>query len=137
MKITYQNNTNDCGVCVLSSIYEFLYKEKITDKTILNEFKIGKNGISIYDLEILAKDINIDLETYSVDLDQLFSLNFKDYFITLFKSEVGNHFVICRIKKTFIEVYDSIKGLIKISFEEFEKIYNNIFIVFSNIIYFY
>ncbi|MDE7075300.1 MAG: hypothetical protein K2O21_01530, partial [Malacoplasma sp.] len=58
MKITYQNNSNDCGVCVLSSIYEFLYKEKITDESILNEFKIGKNGISIYDLEILAKDIN-------------------------------------------------------------------------------
>lgn len=47
MKITYQNNSNDCGVCVLSSIYEFLYKEKITDESILNEFKIGKNGISI------------------------------------------------------------------------------------------
>ncbi|MDE6894375.1 MAG: hypothetical protein K2J02_03315, partial [Malacoplasma sp.] len=131
MKITYQNNSNDCGVCVLSSIYEFLYKEKITDESILNEFKIGKNGISIYDLEILAKDINIDLESYDVDFHQLLSLNYKDYFVTLFKSEVGNHFVICKMKKTFIEVYDSVKGLIKLNFEEFEKIYNNIFIVFS------
>lgn len=131
MKVNIQTSNNDCGVCVLSSVYEYLYSEEIEKSKILKNFEIYNNGISIYDLEILAKEINIELTSYEVEFKDLLDLYYKDYFITLFKTENGDHFVICKIRKKYIEIFDSAKGQMRMSFEEFEKIYNNIFITFQ------
>lgn len=130
MRITNQLNSNDCGVCVLHSIYNHLYKKELSENEILKDFKLSRNGMSIFDFEILARDINIETEVYQATFEELKNIYYRDYFVTLFKSEVGDHFVICKFKRCYVEVFDSIKGQIKLEYSEFEKIYNNVFIVF-------
>ncbi|WP_044891287.1 cysteine peptidase family C39 domain-containing protein [Malacoplasma penetrans] len=135
MRITDQTKSNDCGVCVLHSLYDHLYKKELNEKEIIKDFKLSKNGMSIYDFEVLAKDINIETEIYQATFEELINTHYKDYFVTLLKSEAGNHFVVCKFRKGYVQVLDSVSGETKIPYSEFEKIYNNTFIVFykSNI----
>lgn len=131
MKINFQTSGNECGICVLKSVYEFLYKKEIDKEMILQNYTIDKSGISIYDFEILGSKINISFETYEIEYSDFMKLKYDDYFITVINNDFGKHFVICKKTNNKITIFDSIKGKYQISLKEFEKIYNNIVIVFS------
>lgn len=131
MKVYLQKQQNDCGISVIKSVYEHLFKKELKDNTINQVIGYTPNGMSIYDLEIAAQNFNIQLESYKVSIEELKKLNYRDFFITLIKNQFGNHFVICKIKNTYVELYDSGMGQNKIPIDEFERIYDNVFIVFS------
>lgn len=131
MEITKQKTENECGVCVLKTIYKHLFKEEISKEDILNDFYLSNKGISIYDLEIIASKININLESYDVSFEQLKNLNFSGYFITTLSHQNYNHFVICKRHNSYFNVYDSLGGKYKLYFDEFEKYYSNVFILFG------
>ncbi len=131
MKINYQTNDNDCGICVLKSIYEFSFKKEISNEDICKNFCLDKKGISIYDFEILGRNINLNIESYKIEFKEFEKLKYKDFFITSINSEYGNHFVICKRNKNKIIIYDSAKGKYELLLNDFEKIYSGYFIVFS------
>lgn len=131
MEVTFQTSNNDCGVSVLISLHRHLYFKEISKEQVLKDFELYDNGLSIQDLEILARDINIELTSYEASFKDILDIYYKEYFVSLFKSENGNHYVICKLRKRYVEVIDSSNGNIKMSFEEFERVFTNIFITFQ------
>lgn len=132
MKLCKQTNNFECGVCVLKSIYEYLYKKEIEKETIIENYFLSNNGMSIYDFEILGSKININFDSYNVSFEELKKIKYTDYFVTCIKNDNNDeHFIICKKRQNHLVVYDSFLGIKKMSFDEFEKIYNNILIVFE------
>lgn len=132
MKVNYQENFNECGACVLKSIYEYIYKKPIEKSNIVSNYFFKKDGMSLYDFEILANAIDIKIESYEVDYNQLINLKINQYFVTIFNNENLNskHYVICKKLNNKFKIIDSVNGEYFLSFEEFKKYYDNIFIVF-------
>lgn len=65
MKIFPQKKHNDCAIAILKSLYFYLYRNEVSEAMILNDYQMStKEGISLYDLEILADKINIFLQSY-------------------------------------------------------------------------
>jgi ABC-type bacteriocin/lantibiotic exporter with double-glycine peptidase domain len=67
INITKQLNQNECGICVLTSLCKYFYGNKVDKITILEESKLNKNGLSIYDFEILGQKLGISCETYEME----------------------------------------------------------------------
>lgn len=130
MKVNIQENNVECGICVLKSIYEYTYKDEIEKSQILGGQKIN-DGLSIYDMETLANKINIQLESYKIEFDKFKDLKINQYFITIFKNEFGNHYVICKKNKTNYLIFDSIKGKYELDNSTFEKLFHEVIIFFK------
>lgn len=131
MKVYLQERHNDCAIAVLKSIFHYLYKSEITSSQIIGNYYFNHEGLSIYDLETLGSKINISLECFQLNFDELIKLNFKEYFLTSIIVDNQNHYVICKHLKNKFKVYDSARGIYELSYLEFKKIYTNIFIQFS------
>jgi ABC-type bacteriocin/lantibiotic exporter with double-glycine peptidase domain len=67
MTITKQTNKNECGICVLTSLTKFFYKNKIDKIDILNKSNVNENGLSLFDFEVLAQKLGINTETYNLE----------------------------------------------------------------------
>jgi ABC-type bacteriocin/lantibiotic exporter with double-glycine peptidase domain len=97
MKTFIQTNFNECGVCAISSYVEHFYnKNKKTE--ILDEANITRNGLSLYDFEILASKFGLDCHSYELQCEELYSNKISKYFVALLKNESGLHYVICSLK---------------------------------------
>lgn len=131
MKIELQTNKYECGLCVLVSMHNYYYKDKITKHDLHKIIPIKKKGLSIYDLEIIANKINLDVESYKSDFNEFLKYNNEEYFVTYVKSYGYNHFVIAKKSKEFITIYDSSGTVKKYSYDEFENIYCGCIIEFS------
>ncbi len=130
LTVTQQTNEYECGVCAITSIYNYYYHQKISKEHVLNVSHINDNGLSIFDFEVLAKKFNLDCESYQTNFSELINLKISKYFIALVtKDSINNHFVICKKKSKYFIVFDSCsKAPIKMEFKKFEKIFAGIII---------
>jgi ABC-type bacteriocin/lantibiotic exporter with double-glycine peptidase domain len=67
MNITRQSSPNECGVCVLTSLFETLHKKPIDKISVLNKANIQERGLSLYDFEHLANSLNMNTEVYELE----------------------------------------------------------------------
>lgn len=135
MKVEYQSNDYECGICVLTSIYNYLFDDKITKNELLEKYNITNIGTSIHDLEVYSKELGISIESYKISYDEFCKLTFDEYFITTISNEESDiyHFVIAKKTNNGIKIFDSINGKYLISFEDFEHIFSGYFLIFSKI----
>lgn len=131
MKIELQTNKYECGLCVLVSMHNYFYKEKINKHDLHKLIPIRKKGLSIYDIEIIADKINLDVESYKADFNEFIKYNNDDYFATYIKSYGYNHFVIIKKRNNLITIYDSSGETKQYSYQEFEHLYCGCIIEFS------
>ena len=100
MKIELQTNKYECGLCVLVSMHNYFYKEKINKHDLHKLIPIRKKGLSIYDIEIIADKINLDVESYKADFNEFIKYNNDDYFATYIKS-YGYHYSTTKEPSTY------------------------------------
>lgn len=128
IKITEQTFENECGICVAKSLIKFFHNINISKEELYNNVDITKDGISIFALENLLNKYNIRAESYECSFDELIKSYNKEIFITLIHNENGLHYVLCKIIKKKILIFDSAKGKNELDFEQFKSIFQNIVI---------
>ncbi len=128
MKIVEQLNTNECGVCVITSLFNHFNKKRITKTQILDDSEITSNGMSIIQFENLASKYGIDCDSYEMNQEEFIKTKIDDFFVTIINKNDLNHFVIAKKNKKEIEIYDSSKGIYILSINEFINQFSGIVI---------
>ena len=137
MKIVEQINTNECGVCVITSLFNHFNKKKINKTQILDDSEITNSGMSIIQFENLASKYGIDCDSYEMNSDEFKATKIDDFFVTIINKNNLQHYIIARKNKKEVEIYDSSSGVYSLSTKEFIKIFSGIIIfvekVFLNV----
>ncbi|WP_010321279.1 Mbov_0121 family peptidase domain-containing ABC transporter [Mesomycoplasma ovipneumoniae] len=129
MKVFLQKDLKDCGLAVLQSIYHFFYDKKISINSLKTKVFYSNDGINIANLERLAKEFGIILESYGGPYENLKTLEIVKPTIILIKTGDLNHYVLLtKVKKSKFEIIDPLKGKIKIKAETMAKIFQNVVI---------
>ncbi|WP_069097386.1 Mbov_0121 family peptidase domain-containing ABC transporter [Mesomycoplasma ovipneumoniae] len=129
MKVFLQKDLKDCGMAVLQSIYHFFYDKKISINSLKTKAFYSNDGINIANLERLAKEFGIILESYGGPYENLKTLEIVKPTIILIKTGDLNHYVLLtKVKKSKFEIIDPLKGKIKIKAETMAKIFQNVVI---------
>ncbi|MBG0730937.1 Mbov_0121 family peptidase domain-containing ABC transporter [Mycoplasma sp. 'Moose RK'] len=129
MKIFLQKDSRDCGLAVIQSIYHHFYDKKLSINSLKTKAFYSHDGINIANLEHLAKEFGIILESYGASYDNLKSIDLAKPTIILVKTGEINHYVLL-VKNTrrFFHVIDPLKGKIRIRNEVMAKIFQNVII---------
>ncbi|WP_337896420.1 Mbov_0121 family peptidase domain-containing ABC transporter [Mesomycoplasma ovipneumoniae] len=129
MKVFLQKDLKDCGLAVLQSIYHFFYDKKISINSLKTKAFYSNDGINIANLERLAKEFGIILESYGGPYENLKTLEIVKPTIILIKTGDLNHYVLLtKVKKSKFEIIDPLKGKLKIKAETMAKIFQNVVI---------
>ncbi|MDO6856685.1 cysteine peptidase family C39 domain-containing protein [Mesomycoplasma ovipneumoniae] len=129
MKVFLQKDLKDCGLAVLQSIYHFFYDKKISINSLKTKAFYSNDGINIANLERLAKEFGIILESYGGPYENLKTLEIVKPTIILIKTGDLNHYVLLtKVKKSKFEIIDPLKGKVKIKAETMAKIFQNVVI---------
>ena len=129
MKITNQINTNDCGISVISSLFNHYYKKDLNKSELLNKTKITDKGISLNELEMIGSKCGLMLESYEANIQEIYKLKNKKIFVTIIKNNEYLHYVICqKMNNKTIKIFCSINGEYEITIDHLDKIWTNIFI---------
>lgn len=130
IKIVKQKYPNECGVCVLTSFHNYYFKDRQIEKSkVINIANLKKQGISIYDLEILGEKLNLILDTYECEYDEFHEYKINDFFVLALNQKFGYHYVIAKKTEQFITIYDTNDQIKKYTFEEFKDLYAGFFII--------
>jgi len=130
MEGTEQNNTNECGVCVISSLVKYFHKVDLKTK-ILDDANLKEDGLSIYDFEILGNKYGIHCEAFQMSLDEFKGYSNKDFFVVLKNNGMYNHYQIIKKKKARIYIIDSVDGECEVTLDEYCKNFIGIIILVS------
>ena len=137
MKIIEQLNSNECGVCVITSLFNHFNKKKISKTQILDDSEITNNGMNIIQFENLALKYGIECDSYEMNSDEFKETKIDDFFVSIINKNNLEHYIIARKNKKEVEIYDSSSGIYSLSIKEFIKIFSGIIIfvekVFLNI----
>lgn len=126
--ITKQMQKNECGICVINSIFQHYYGYWIKNE-LINHYLYDGLGISVDNFEKIANEYGITTKSYFISFDELINDKYKDQLVTLIQTDQGLlHYVIIKIKKHFVKIYDSQSGIKKISYQEFSSVFKNIII---------
>lgn len=116
-KMIYQNSFDDCGLTALKNLLAILFH----DKKIYSQYFSNKCSDFLKMIEC-ARDYNVELKGYEVDLEGLKKCKFPCIAATLLDGK--EHFVVIKkIKRTSVCLIDSFLGERKISLDEFNKIF--------------
>ncbi len=129
MKIIIQNEYNECGICVANMMINHYYKKFVDRKNELYSLceNLTKDGLNIYDIEILLSKYNIEIESYNSEWSELFSI--KTPFILVLKNNFANHYVFCKIKNNLLYMYDPVGEEYVYSKEEINNQYIGIVLI--------
>lgn len=132
--IEKQIEAKDCGVCCLSMIIKY-YQGYLPLDYLRDMTKTGRNGTTAYHLVETLKEIGFN--SYGIKCD------FKDFPVeniylpciaNVIIDESYKHFIVIyeiNYKKKYLIIGDPADKVKKVKFNQFEKIYNNVLIIFQ------
>lgn len=124
-----QKELKDCGVTCLSMIIKY-YKGYVPIERLRQMSKTSKNGVTAYHLVNTAN--NLGMKSYGVKIDSLDNLNLLPCVAHVTIDNSYNHYVviyeIIKDKKEII-IADPASRIKKMTYEQFNKIFNNIIII--------
>lgn len=131
INIVNQTNEQECGVCVLTALHNYFYKDPIDKEEVLDKSTISDSGMTIFDFESIGSQLGIECESYELKFVEFQNLKINGYFVLLLATHgSNNHYVIARKKKKYIEIYDSCSlDTTKLSYSELKKIFLNVLIL--------
>jgi putative ABC transport system ATP-binding protein len=132
-----QEDLKDCGLTVLQMLVKQHHNYALNINTLKSKASYGKNGISISNLINLGSEFGLSLEAFEVELVDLCKANYQDNFVTLVKVNNQLHYVIVTSIKKMVTYYDPMIGKVKISKEEFVKIFQKYLITVKKTIFNY
>ena len=89
MKITKQDNTSECGICVINSFIKYYFNKDIKNE-LLNTANITHNGLSILEFEKICNQFNLIANSYEATIDELFTHKMDKYFCLLIDNKGCN-----------------------------------------------
>ena len=128
----HQRENKDCGVACLSMIIKY-YHGYIGENTLYDMTFTDKRGTSAYNLIEAAKTIGMRAEGVKCKVEHLKDITFPCIAHVLLEQKFGHYIVIYKInwKKNQIYIGDPARKRMKISLNEFEKIFTNIIITMT------
>lgn len=130
MQIKIQDDIKDCGLYVLQSLHKLFWKKWIDINQLKYRAIYSENGISISNLTLLAKDINLELEAYKIDWEEFLNLKSKAPVISIIKIDTFFHYIIIKkIKNGLVEILDSVNGKRKIELQNFQKLFTGFILI--------
>ncbi|AFQ03716.1 cysteine peptidase family C39 domain-containing protein [Mycoplasmoides genitalium] len=119
MKIIYQEQQNECGICVIGMLANAIHDEKYVHDELLEQINLPPNGLSLFEMESYGKKFGLEINSYQLTFQELKELDSK-FIIVHFK----DHFVIVKNKhENSWEVYDPAKGKYLLTDEKLEKLW--------------
>ncbi|WP_027119943.1 cysteine peptidase family C39 domain-containing protein [[Mycoplasma] testudinis] len=126
MQIVLQETENECGACVVTMLAQELHDIDISRSDVLTKAQISSSGMNLENLESLASEFGIELETYECTYQEFKELNQAKYYVVMVRKLNGLHFVIVQKFNNHLIVYDSAKGKYKISYRDFQNSFANV-----------
>lgn len=123
-KVPYvaQVQESECGLCCVSMIMKY-HGEKISVKSLSKKAEIGRDGISLSQMQQILIDFDYEVKIFEATSLMLHRIN--DQPIIIFWN--NSHFVVLeRIKNNNYFIVDPNIGRIKVKFEDFNKSFSNI-----------
>ena len=126
--IVFQDGLKDCGASCLLSIIKH-YGGNVSIERLLELTKTTKEGTNFYNLQQAAKEIGLISKGYKIDsIDKLYELE-KPFISQIVTNNYHHFIVIYKMKNDKITIMDPAKGMIKISKEEYEKIWTGYILI--------
>lgn len=130
LEITQQINENDCGICVIHALVKHFHQRDVVFSEIASNGSYDKEGLSIYDFEILGSKYGLNFESYNVTNDELERIDEKHLVVLILRQDNVNHYVIARNHKArkAYTIYCSIKGEYELTYQALSQQWCNIII---------
>lgn len=110
---------SECGLACLTMILHY-YKNQTSLNDLRSSFGTNREGYSLYQLLLIAKEYNLDAKAYQVQAESLSEL--KNPAILYWNN---NHYVVLdSVKKGNYTIVDPAQGRLKLSREEFQASYS-------------
>lgn len=128
-KITVlQDGIKECGSACLLSIIKY-YGGNVSLERILELTKTTKEGTNFYNLGEAAKEIGLTSKGYQIEnIDKLIDIE-KPFISQIVRNNYKHFVVIYKIKNDKFTIMDPAKGMIKISKEEFNKLWTGYILI--------
>ncbi|MCV3734167.1 cysteine peptidase family C39 domain-containing protein [Ureaplasma miroungigenitalium] len=132
MRVIQQTNKNECGVCVITMMFNYLYQQKISKIHVLEKSVLSEEGMNLNEFERLAAEFSLSAQSYKCHLDELLNLHPNKYLVLMVQSEGRNHFIIVQIyNREKIDVYDPQNGYHQTDMTSLQKRFLNVAILFE------
>ena len=128
--VVRQNGIKDCGVSCLLSIIRY-YKGNLPIERLRDMTKTDKNGTSAFHLVECANNIGFSSKGLKCNnIEDLKKLNLPCIAHLVINKSYKHYVVIYNVnyKRKIITIMDPAKGIVKMSFDEFDKIWSKIII---------
>ena len=128
----HQRENKDCGVACLSMIIKY-YHGYIGEDTLYDMTLTNKRGTSAYNLIEAAKTIGMNAEGVHCEIEHLKDTVFPCIAHVLLEQKFGHYVVIYDVnwKKQELYIGDPARKRMKISIQDFKKIFTNIIITMT------
>lgn len=130
-KITViQDGIKECGAACLLSIIKY-YGGNVSLERLLELTNTTKEGTNFYNIQQAANEIGLISKGYKVEnIDKLNSVE-KPFISQIVKNNYKHFVVVYKIRNDKITIMDPAKGMIKITKEEFDKIWTGYILIFE------
>ena len=132
-KIVKQPDEMNCGVACLSMICAYYGVSNMSLSIIRNFAQTDREGNSIYSLVKAAEKLNMEAKAYTCTRNVLLSNKVKFPIIvhTLVDGLYNHYMVLFEVNRNNVVLGDPANGLVKMKWEEFEKIWTKKIITFK------
>ena len=123
-----QDGIKECGSACLLSIIKY-YGGNVSRERLLELTKTTKEGTNFYNISQAANEIGLISKGYKIDnINKLYEL--EKPFISQIVMNNYNHFVVIyKIKNGNITIMDPAKGILKLTIDEFSKIWTGYILI--------
>ncbi|MGL5519847.1 MAG: Mbov_0121 family peptidase domain-containing ABC transporter [Metamycoplasmataceae bacterium] len=136
MKIRLQNDSFDCGLVIIQTMYKYFYNIWLNINSLKQEIFYKETGISIEELRIYSKKYDMQIQAYEGDFESFKEIKKSEPFVCLIKKDNYKHFVIVeKIIKNKIIILDPAEGKKVFTDKEFKKIYDEVVIFFNKTVF--
>jgi len=126
---TKQTDIKDCGASCLSMIIKY-YGGYVDLEQLKEMTSTNKNGVSAYHLIKTAESLGFDAKGVEIEFDNIDNtIILPSIAYTILDDSYKHYVVVYKINKNQVTIADPANKIIKMSFEDFKKIYKNIMIV--------
>ena len=125
-----QTSYQDCAAASLLMIIRY-HKGNIQYDKLSYMLNTSNDGTSAFDIVRVSREIGLDASGIETNIKELEKLK-TPYIAYVTVDNIYKHYVVVyKIDKNMITIYDPATGIIKMNTKEFEKIWNNIVIIFT------
>ncbi len=129
LKILFQEKNYDCGIASVGMIYNHTFNRQEPLSYFSNFFPKQEEGLTLKEVEHFSKNINLEFESFQVNMEELKKELEKKPIICLVKQGDSFHYVVLIKTANTIIVFDPMSGKRKLCEKEFEKEFTNIVLI--------